>query len=162
MATTGKASTTPRPGRRKVGARVNALPECSGQTFPIGALLIRSAGSIISGATGIAQSTGLVGLAAESGQNLTTHGLKKAKYYAFEQGQAIKLTFAATWTGSAYRGATAALSMNTAGVVTLVTAGGSSAGIIEKEVEWDTGVAVADGDINPVVYFVPADAAIAS
>jgi len=159
-AVTGKTSTIPRIARRKVGAIVRRLPEASSQTFPQGALLIRTAGSIKMGATGTAQSTGLVGLARNTGQNLSTDGLAKCEYYAFEQGMAIKLTLGGTWTGSAHRGATAGLSMNTAGAVILQTTA-ASVGTIQSEVEWDSGVAVADGDVNVVVYFVPADTAIA-
>lgn len=160
MATSGKTSTIIAAGRRKVGAKVRRLPETSAQTFPKGALLIRTAGSLKVGATGTAQSTGLLGFAAQSGQSLSADGLAQCPYFAFEQGEAIKITLGGTWTGSAHRGATAGFSMNTAGAVVLQTTA-ASVGTIVKEVEWDSGVAVADGDVNVVVYFVPADAAIA-
>jgi hypothetical protein len=160
MATTGKTSTIPRPARRKVGAIVNSLPEVSAATWPIGAFLIRTAGSIRMGVTGTVQSTGLAGMACNTGQSLTANGLAKAAFYAFEQGRPIKMTLPGTWTGSAHRGVTAGITMNTAGVVVLqTTAGGCFT--IDKEVEWDNGVAVADGDVNVVVYAIPLDAAIA-
>lgn len=157
---TGKTSTVPRVGRRKVGARVRRLPEGSSQTFPTGALLIRSAGSVVMGATGTVQSTGILGLAASTGQNLSANGLAKAAYFALEPGDAIKIVLPGTWTGSAHRGATAGFSMNTAGVVVLQSTAGN-AGTILSEVEWDNGIAVTDGDVNVVVYFVPASTAIA-
>jgi len=164
MAQTGATATVARPGRRKVGAIVRQSPEGSSQTYPKGALLARVAASgIVMGSTAELQSTGLVGLAISSGQNLTANGLKNATYFAFEKGGApIKLTFAvSSWTGTAHRGVAGALYMDTNGSVWVSSGGASTCGTILDAVDWDNGVPVADGDVNPVVYFVVADAAIA-
>lgn len=160
MATTGKTSTPPRPAQRKTGAEVGSLPEVSAATWPIGAVLIRTAGSVRMGVTGTVQSTGILGFAAATGQSLTTNGIKRGVFYKLEQGKKYKMTLGGTFTGSAHRGITAGITMDTAGAVVLqTTAGGCFT--IDKESEWDTGVAVADGDVNVVVYAVPLDAAIA-
>jgi hypothetical protein len=159
-AVTGKTAIVVKPGPRKTGAEVKRLPEASSQTFPVGALLSRTAGSLKMGSTGTSQSVSLLGFAIQSGQSLSADGLAKTPYYAFEQGKAIKITLGGTWTGSAHRGATAGFTMNTAGAVFLQTTA-ASVGTIVREVEWDNGVAVADGDVNVVVYFIPADAALA-
>jgi hypothetical protein len=159
-AVTGATSSIPRPGRRKVGAKVRYKPEASSLTYPVGALLAQLNGSISVASTGELQSTGLLGIAISTGQNGTANGVKSGAYFAFEKGEAIKLTFAVSnWTGSAHRGITAGLSMNTANVVVVSSGGASTCGTIIDAVEWDTGVPVADGDINPVVYFVLADTA---
>lgn len=159
-AITGKTAIIPTPGPRKTGARVFALPEASAQTFPQGALLIRTAGSVKMGATGTAQSTGIVGFARNTGQSLSADGLAQAPFFALSAGEPYKLVLGGTWTGSAHRGATAGFTMNTAGAVFLQTTA-ASAGTIREEVEWDSGVAVADGDVNVVVYFIPATTAVA-
>lgn len=160
MATSGKTAIPITHARREIGGVVRRAPEKSSQTFPVGALLIRSAGSIVMGATGTAQSTGLVGFAKNSGQNLTTNGLAKCEYFRFKAFQPIKIVLPGVWTGSAHRGVTAGFSMDTAGSVVLQTTA-ASVGTIISEVEWDSGVAVADGDSNVVVYFQPAQAALA-
>lgn len=163
MAVTGATATVMRPGRRKVGAKVRQQLEASSQTFPLGALLVRTTGQWIAmGATSQAQSTGLVGFAASTGQNQTTNGLVNAPYFVFEKGEAVKATFSiASWIGSVHRGLTAGFYMFSGGQVVVKSGGASTCGTIIDAVEWDTGVAVADGDANPIVYFVPADAAIA-
>jgi hypothetical protein len=162
-AVTGATATIARPGRRKVGAKVRQKPEASSLTFPVGALLALLNGSVSAGSTGQLQSTGLLGLAINSGQNLTANGLKNCTYFAFEKGEAIKLTFAVSnWTGSAHRGITAGLSMDTNGSVVVKSGGASTCGTIIDAVDWDSGLTVgpvADGDVNPVVYFVLADTA---
>lgn len=167
MAQTGALTIAPvaaGPGRRKTGALVRQSPEGSSQTYPIGALLARVAASgIVMGSTAELQSTGLVGLALSSGQNLTANGIKNATYFAFEKGGApIKLPFAvSSWTGTAHIGVTAALYMDASGHVYVSSGGASTCGTIIGAVDWDNGVAVADGDVNPIVYFAVADAAIA-
>lgn len=162
-AVTGATAVIARPGRRKVGAKARRGPEGSSQTFPAGALLIRTTGQWIGmGATSQNQSTGLVGLAISTGQNQTANGLNDAVYFAFEKGEAVKLTFSiASWIGSVHRGLTAGFYMFSNGSVVVKSGGASTCGTIIDAAEWDTGVAVADGDANPLVYFVPADAAIA-
>jgi hypothetical protein len=161
-AITGASFTIPRPGKRKTGGLVRQEPEGSSQTFPIGALLVRTTGQwIASGSSSQSQSVSLVGIAISSGQNQTANGLKNSVYFAFEKGQPIKLTFScASWIGSVHRGLTAGFFMSSNGSVCLSSGGASTCGTIIDAVEWDTGVAVADGDNFPVVYFVPADAAI--
>lgn len=163
MAVTGATAVIARPGRRKVGARVRQSPEGSSQTFPVGALLCRLAGQWIGmGSTNQSQSTGLVGIAISSGSNRTANGLNNAQFFAFEKDQPIKLTFSiASWIGSVHRGLTAGFNMDSAGSVVVKSGGASTCGTIIDAVEWDTGVPVADGDANPLVYFVCADAAIA-
>lgn len=166
MAVTGATATIGRPGRRKVGAVVRNEPEGSSQTFPAGALLVRTTGQWLAmGTTGQAQSTGLVGIAISTGQNLSANGLKSTPYFAIEKGLPYKFTFSiASWIGSVHRGLTAGISMNTAGSVVILSGGASTCGTIIDAVEWDSGVtqgAVADGDANPLVYFVFADAAVA-
>jgi len=163
MAVTGATAVIARPGRRKTGAIVRSQPEASSQTYPAGALLVRTTGQFIGmGATSQAQSTGLVGLAVSTGQNQTANGLVNAVYFAFEKGLPVKLTFSiASWIGSVHRGLTAGFYMFSNGSVVVKSGGASTCGTIIDAVEWDTGVAVADGDGNPLVYFVPADAAIA-
>jgi hypothetical protein len=158
----GSTATIARAGRRKTGARVFKSLEGSSQTFPIGALLARVAGSgIVMGSTAELQSTGLVGLAINSGQNLSANSLKNAKYFAFEVDQPIKLTFAvSSWTGTAHRGIAGALYMDTNGSVWVSSGGTSTCGTILDSVDWDNGVPTQDGDVNPVVYFVVAAAAI--
>lgn len=165
MAVTGATATIPRPARRKVGAKVRAKYEQSSQTFPVGALLaLNASGQVVMGSTAELQSTGLLGIAISSGRNLAaneTAGTRGTPFFAFEKGEAIKLTFAvSSWTGTAHRGVTAALYMNTAGSVYVSSGGASTSGTIIDAVEWDNGVMVADGDVNPVVYFIPADTAI--
>jgi len=164
-AVTGLSTLYPRPARRKVGARVRSLPEFSALTHPIGALLIRTAGSFKTGVTGIDQSTGILGFAISTGQNLATttvSGQAKAAYWAAQQDEAYQFVLNTTWTGSALRGKTACLSMNTAGQVFVATAAGSTCGTILDAKDWDNGLKVQDGDVYPVVYFVLADAAIAT
>lgn len=162
-AVTGATAVIMRPGRRKVGAKVRRGPEASSQTFPAGALLVRTTGQFIGmGATSQNQSTGLVGFAVSTGQNQTTNGLNNAVYFAFEKGEPVKAVFSiASWIGSVHRGLTAGFYMFSNGSVVVKSGGASTCGTIIDGVEWDTGVAVADGDANPLVYFVPADAAIA-
>lgn len=163
-AITGATAIAPKPSRRKTGARVKYLPEFSALTHPIGALLIRTAGSIKTGVTGIDQSTGILGFAISSGQNLATttvSGQKKCAYFAAEHGQMYEAVFQTTWTASRDRGKTACLSMNTAGVVFVSTAAGSTCISVIDAKDWDNGVVVQDGDVNPVVYFIFIDAAIA-
>lgn len=162
-AITGATAVIARPGRRKTGAIVRAEPEGSSQTFPAGALLVRTTGQWIGlGATSQNQSTGLVGIAISTGQNQTANGLNNAVYFAFEKDKPIKLTFSNTsWIGSVHRGLTAGFYMYSNGSVVVKSGGASTCGTIIDAVEWDNGVAVADGDQYPIVYFVPADAAIA-
>lgn len=164
-AVTGASTLTPRPGRRKTGAKVRVLPEFSALTHPIGALLIRTAGSFKTGVTGLDQSTGIVGFAISTGQNLATttvSGQAKAAFWAAAQGDAFALVLNTTWTASALRGKTACISMNTAGQVFAATAAGSTCGTIIDAIEWSNGVPVLDGDVFPVVYFAISDAALAN
>lgn len=165
MAVTGATATIVRPGKRKTGALVRgaALVQGSSQTYPIGALLARLTGQWIGmGSTNQSQSVGLVGVAISSGDNKTANGLAFAHYFAFERGQPFKATFScASWVGSIHRGLTAGFNMDAAGSVVVKSGGASTCGTIVDAVEWDTGTAVADGDNNPMVYFVVADAAIA-
>jgi hypothetical protein len=86
-------------------------------------------------------------------------------FFQFEKDQPIKLTFSiASWIGSVHRGLTAGLYMFSNGSVVVKSGGASTCGTIIDAVDWDSGTTigpVADGDSNPVVYFVVADAAIA-
>jgi hypothetical protein len=118
-AVTGATAVIARPGRRKVGAKVRQQPQGSSQTYPVGALLCRLSGQWIGmGSTNQSQSTGLVGLAVSSGENKTSNGLANAVYFAFEKGEAVKLTFSiASWIGSVHRGLTAGFNMDSAGSV---------------------------------------------
>lgn len=165
-AQTGTTSLPVRPSRRKTGARVRQLPEFSALTHPIGAILFRTSASM-SGASvaGFAQSTGILGFAISSGQNVSTttvSGQPKAAYFVAEHGQAYELVLNTTWTASALRGKTAGISVNTKGLAVVGTGqGASTCGTIIDAKDWDNGAAVLDGDAFPVVYFVFADAAIA-
>lgn len=162
-AITGATATIGRAGKRKIGQRVRTALEASSQTFPLGALLIRDGTkNAAMGATSQAQSTGLIGLAASTGQNKSASGLATTPYVQFERDQPFKFTFSiASWIGSVHRGLTAGFYMDSAGSVVVKSGGASTCGTIIDAVEWDSGVAVADGDANPLVYFVVADAAIA-
>lgn len=164
MAQTGTSYLPIKPSRRKVGANVVRLPEFSGLTHPLGALLIRTAGSFKTGVTGIDQSTGILGFAASTGQSLATttvSGQAQAAYWKAERGEKYEGVFVTTWTASRDRGKTACLSMDTAGKVVITTAAGSTCITILNAKDWDNGAKVQDGDVNPVVYFMLADSAIA-
>jgi hypothetical protein len=164
-AQTGTTSLPIRPSRRKVGAAAGDLPEFSAQTFPIGCALIRTAGSVKFGTTGFAQSTGLVGFAINSGQNLATttaSGQKKAVFFRAQKNETYEGVLNTTWTGSILRGATAGISWNTAGVGVIGTGAGASSHLtIVDAKDWDNGVTVEDGDVFPVVRFILSDASIA-
>lgn len=165
-AQTGTTSLPIRPSRRKTGAEVRNLPEFSALTHPIGAMLIRTAGSFKANNTaGFAQSTGIIGFAVSTGQNVTTttvSGQPTAAFFAARHGQVYEGVLNTTWSAATLRGATAGLSANSLGKVVVGTAAGASSclTIIDAK-DWDNGAKVLDGDVFPVVYFVLADAAIA-
>lgn len=164
-AVTGATSIPVKPGRRKTGAKVVRLPEFSALTHPIGCLLIRTAGSYKAGANGFGNSTGILGFAIASGQNLATttvSGQPQVGFYAAEQGRAFKIVLNTTWTGSALRGSAVGLSVTAGAVIVGTGQGASTCGSIVDAVDWDNGVKVQDGDVNPVVYFILADSAIAN
>jgi hypothetical protein len=150
------------PASRKVGAKMKGIKEASAQTYPKGDLLVRSSGFIQAAATGCP--TTFTGVAARTGQNGATDGAKKASVWKFEHDKAFRVTLAGTWT-DALRGATCALSRGSGasiGAIRATTGTGvsnSSCGYIEDALDWDNGP-VANGDVNVVVLFVPADAAI--
>ena len=162
MAVTGASTgVIPRPAQRKVGGLVRNFPEGSSQTFAIGAIISRGAGAFaVLGSSAELQSTGILGFAISKGSNRTTNGLNSTPIFVPEKGLAFRIAFQATWTGSAHRGLTAALYMDASQNVWVSSGGASTCGTIIDAAQWDTGVAVADGDVNPVVYFVLADTAV--
>lgn len=158
MANTGKTNTPVQPGRRKTGAHVVAVPEASAQTYPKGAILVRTSGYVQS-STGACLSVNLFGIALKSGQNGASDGAKTASVYRFRDNEPFKATFAGTWTDT-LRGATAAISVNSVGVVQLKT--GTAVSASSCCVMQDVTPEFAIGDANPTVYFVPFDSAIQS
>lgn len=155
-ALTGKTSTPIEAGQRKVGAVVRAHPEASSQTFPRGALLIRSAGLIQMHTTGYV-SASLFGYAVKSGGNGSADGVVTANVYRFLHDENHKITLSGTYT-STLDGGTCALSQNTAGAVVAVTATSAS----DSSVGRIGGVAPgwSNGDVNPIILFTPFDAKI--
>lgn len=162
-AITGKTSIPVEPASRKVGAKMLAVPEASALTYPKGDLLIRSGGFLTPAATGVV-STGMVGFAARSGQNLASDGAKKGSVWKTEKDKAFKIVLGGTWTET-LRGATGALSRGSGAsigairVTTGTAVSASSGGYIIDALPWDNGP-VSNGDVNVVVLFVPADAAM--
>lgn len=155
-AQTGKTSIPIEPGSRKVGAVVRGRPEASSQTYPRGALLIRSNGIIQMHTTGYV-SVSLYGYAAKSGGNGSADGVVTANIYRFLHDEEHKIALSGTYT-STLDGGTIALSQNTAGAVVAVTATSAS----DSSVARIAGVAPgwANGDVNAVILFVPLDAKI--
>lgn len=156
MAVTGKTTIPVEPGRRKTGARLVALPEASAQTYPAGALLIRSAGYIQMHTTSNV-SVDLFGIAAESGASGSADGAKVAKVWRFTPGAEFKAAVSGSVAASQL-GATAALSQNTAGALFLITAAAASDSSVVRLLDFADGFAA--GDTNPVMYFVPLSAKI--
>ena len=163
MATTGKTSIPVEPASRKVGAKLLGVPEASALTYPKGDLMIRSGGFLTPAATGCV-STGMVGFAARSGQNGTSDGAKKGSIWKIQHDQAFKVVLGGTWTET-LRGATCAISRGSGASIGAIRAttgtavSASSCGWIVDGLDWDNGP-LANGDVNAVVLFVPADAAI--
>jgi hypothetical protein len=151
MAVTGKTHVIVEPGPRKTGAKVQRLPEGSSQTYPRGALLIRSAG-YISAHTTSNVSVSLYGIAAKSGGNKTAVGLNNAAVFRFEPDQPFKIAISGALAESQL-GATLALSQDTAGKVFGITAAAASDSSVGRIVQFAEGFA--GGDTNPVVLFVP-------
>lgn len=163
MATTGKTSIPVEPATRKVGAKMLGIPEASALTYPKGDLMIRSGGFLTPAATGVV-STGIVGFAARTGQNGASDGAKKGSVWKAQKNEPYKIVLAGTWTET-LRGATGALSRGSGAsigairVTTGTAVSASSGGYIQDALDWDNG-SVANGDVNAVVLFIPADAAI--
>lgn len=151
MAVTGKTHIVVEPGPRKTGAKAQRLPEGSSQTYPRGALLIRSDGYIISHTTSNV-SVSLYGIAGKSGGNGTANGDKKALVWRFEPDKPFKVAISGALAESQL-GATLALSQNTAGKVFGITAAAASDSSVGRIVQFAEGFA--GGDTNPVVLFVP-------
>jgi len=155
-AITGRTSIVGEPAQRKTGAKMQPCPEASSQTYPRGALLIKSAGFVNMHTTSFV-SVSLYGLAARSGRNGTADGDKNANVWRFQADQPFKMAMSGTFTAT-NRGATAALSQNTAGVCFLVTASSASDSSVVRIIDAVPPFTV--GDVNPVVYFVPLTAKI--
>ena len=151
MPVTGRSYIVPEPGKRKDGAKLLWLPEGSSQTYPRGALLIRSAGYIILHTTSNV-SVNLFGIAARSGGNGTADGVKSAAVWRFTPDAEFKIAASGAVSASDL-GATAALSQNTAGKLFLITAAAASDSSVARIVSFGTGFAA--GDTTPVVLFVP-------
>lgn len=151
MAVTGKTSIPVAAGRRKTGALVLGLPEASAQTYPEGAILIKSAGMIQMHTTGYV-SADLYGIGYRSGRNGTADRAKTNNFIRFERDKEYKAVVSGT-VASSQLGATVAISQNTAGAVVLVTAATASDSSAARIVNFAEGFAA--GDTNPVMYFVP-------
>lgn len=151
MAVTGKTSIPLVPGPRKNGAKVLSLPEASAQTYPAGAILIKSAGMIQMHTTGYV-SVDLYGVAYDSGKSGSADRAKSNNFYRFEYGKPFKGAVSGSL-ASSQLGATAALSQNTAGAVQLITAATASDSSAVRIEGFAEGFAA--GDTNPVVFFVP-------
>lgn len=151
MPVTGKTHVVVEPATRKTGALLQSLPEGSSQAYPRGALLIRSAGFIVSHTTSNV-SVNLYGIAARSGGNATADGLKSAAVYRFQPNEPFKIAISGVLSNSQL-GATLAISQNTAGKLFGITAAAASDSSIARIVKFAEGFA--SGDTNPVVYFVP-------
>lgn len=156
VALTGKTSIPVVPGRRKTGAKVLKLPEASAQTYPAGAILIKSAGMIQMHTTSNI-SVDLYGVAYRSGRNGSADRAKTANFYRFERDQEYKAAVSGS-VASSQLGATIALSQNTAGNVFLITAAAASDSSVGRLVEFADGFA--PGDSNPVMFWVPLTAKI--
>lgn len=163
MATTGKTSIPVEPSARKVGAKLIGSPEASALTYPKGDIAVRSAGFVQPAATGCV-STGIVGFFASTGGNGASDGAKKASIWKAQHDQAFKVVLGGTWTET-LRGATCALSRGSGASIGAIRAttgtavSASSCGWIQDGLDWDNGP-LQNGDVNAVVLFVPADAAI--
>lgn len=144
------------PGKRKVGAVALSLPEASSQTYPRGALLIRSA-NLIKMHTTSNVSVNLYGIAARSGGNATADGIKKALVYRFKADEAFKVAASGS-VASGLLGSTGALSQDTAGKVFLITAAAASDSSVVRILDYAEGAV--SGDVNPVMYVVPITAKI--
>lgn len=134
------------------------LPEASAQTFPIGAFLATSAGSLVGAATGGCP-TSFYGVAASSGQNLATDGAKPCSNFRFQTGPGFEFQMPlAGVLGTANILGTAAVSINSAGVPILTTGTGvsnSSTVVVQRPAPgWNI------GDTNAIVYFIPLQAAL--
>lgn len=151
MAVTGKPSIPVQAGPRKTGAKVLSLPEASAQTYPEGAILIKSAGMIQMHTTGYI-SVDLYGIAYRSGRNGSADRAKTNNFLRFESGQPYKAAVSGS-VASSQLGATVAISQNTAGAVFLVTAATASDSSVARIVNFAEGFAA--GDTNPVMFFVP-------
>jgi hypothetical protein len=156
MAVTGKTTMTVTPGTRKNGPKVLRVQEASAQTYPAGAILSKSAGSIIFHGTSNL-SVNLYGVALKSGLNLTADGLKSNAIFRFQADQPFKIAISGSVAASQL-GATIAISQNTAGQVFGLTAAAASDSSVARIVEFAEGFAA--GDTNPVVLFVPLAAKI--
>jgi len=157
MAVTGKSAIPVVPGVRKVSPLVTGAPEASAQTNPRGAIAVMTAGFVASAATGCP--TSIYGFFADVGQNLATDGAANGGFYRADSGEekAFVAVLDGVWSSS-FRNATAALSMNTAGVVVLKTGTAVSASSNVRMQEVKYGFTV--GDTNPIVSFVVLAAAV--
>jgi hypothetical protein len=151
MAVTGKTAIVVTPGPRKGGPKVLRVQEASAQTYPAGAILSKSAGSIVFHGTSYL-SVNLYGVALKSGLNLTADGLKSNAIFRFEEDKPFKAAVSGSLAASQL-GATCAISQDTAGNVKLVTAAAASDSSAARIVEFAEGFVA--GDTNPVVFFVP-------
>ncbi len=156
MAITFKTNIPVEPARRKTGATLLSLPEGSSQTYPRGALLIRSAGLIIMHTTSNV-SVSLYGFAARSGGNATADGIRKAAVWRLQADTPFKAAASGS-VASGLLGSTAALSQNTAGKVFLITAAAASDSSVVRLLDYAEGAV--SGDVNPVMTFVPITAKI--
>lgn len=151
MAVTYKTNIPVEPASRKTGAVLQSLPEAASQTYPRGALLIRSAGYIQMHTTSNV-SVSLYGIAAQSGGNGSADGVKSAAVWRFQPDQPFKVALSGSLAASQL-GATLALSQNTAGKVFGISAAAASDSSVARIVNFAEGSAA--GDTNPVILFVP-------
>lgn len=156
MAVTGKTSIPVIPGVRKIGPLVRRKPEASAQTHPVGALAVITSGFAASAATGCV-STNIYGFFVKAGQNLAADGGANTAIYRAEQGKDYHAVLDGVWSNT-YRGATCAVSMNTAGAVILKVGTAVSASSAARIGDVVDGFTV--GDTNPVVTFTLLDSAI--
>jgi hypothetical protein len=156
MAVTGKSTIPVEPGPRKTGALVVSVLEASSQTFPRGAILSKSAGSIVFHGTSNL-SVNLYGIALASGKNGSADGAKTNAIYRFERDGLYKVVISGT-VAQSQMGNTLALSQDTAGKVFGITAAASSDSSVARMVKFAEGFTAAD--TNPVIYFTPLGAKI--
>jgi len=140
-------------------AHLSPLPEKSAQSHPAGAILQTSSGSLIS-ASSNACVTSMWGIAVAAGDDSATNGAVNAQCFRFEQGKEYIGVFAGVL-GTANVGgsaATAAISVYSNGYPTLTTGTGVSNSSLVRVQRPVPGWAV--GDTNPLVIFIPLDAAL--
>lgn len=152
MAVTGRTTIPLVPVGEKVGPVVYKLPEMASATFPIGALLSKSAGSIRMHTTGYITAD-LYGMAISTGKNGSADGVKTNAFYRFQYGagKGFKIAISGSL-HSSQLGNTMGISQNTAGQcfgITATTASNSVARMV------DFADGFVSGDTNPVIWAVP-------